>query len=156
MRSATAQTGDALRTAQSSVEFKTVPADQLRFVWDTLGPWVRRALRHGQGTQTSEPDIIARVMKETSYLWVGTIGEEIVAGIFWSVRRIATGHKIWIDLAVGKEMDLWFEQAQEHFRRLADDIGAKCVEGSCRPGMARRLMRKGCKQKAIIVEMSCQ
>lgn len=139
--------------SQPSAEWVSVPPEQAHSIWPVLEPMIARGLAHGQGDATTSSHMLSKVLDGSFLLWVALVDEEPVAGVILSVKVDDGGKKLWIEMLVGKESKSWadnLEQLVSDFRRLT---GSRCIEASCRPGLARILKRRGWKQKAVIMEL---
>lgn len=154
MPSQTEQTGDEFRTEQSSPEFRTVPAEQIGAAWPSIHPLIERALRHGQGDGTTAEHVRAKLLLGDSRLWVAQLEDgRILGGVIWAARRYDTGVKIHVDFIFGTDLSEWLSDLMMLGRHVQIETGAMCIEGSCRPGLAKILKRYGWREKAVIMEM---
>ncbi len=121
-------------------------------VWPALSGWVNKGLKHGQGDEALESDLFQNVITGRNQLWVVQDEDNIVGGVFFSVHESRV-KKVYIDLLVGVRMQDWVDELENLLRDYKDLVGAVCVEGSCRPGLAKLLGERGWKQKAIIMSI---
>jgi len=148
-----AQTGAALQTELSSPEFRSVPPDQVEAIWPTLEPMIKRGLAHGQGDGTTSDHMKWAVQRGASLLWVVKRGEEFIAGVVLAVREQDTGRKLWVDMLAGIDADEWGDQLMDLLRDYKSITGCRCIEASCRSGLARKLQRRGWRKKAVVMEL---
>jgi hypothetical protein len=95
------------------------------------------------------------VVNNELHLWVGLEGDEVIAGLFWKMKKTEKGSKIWLELVVGKDSQRWIEKMVEHIRKVKELTEAYSVEGVCRPGLARLLERRGLsKPVAVMMRMT--
>lgn len=130
-----------------------VPPESVNTVWASLEPMIKKGLSHGQGDGSSGEPLKQAVINGESMMWVVHEGEHIKAGIVLSVLDGETGKSVFIELLAGNRMHEWVDEVEELLQRYRDYVGAKCIEASCRPGLAKRLMERGWKRKAIVVEL---
>lgn len=150
MHSQTAQISEELPTEQLSVS--EVLPNQAAAVWPAVEPMIIRALRHGQGDSTTPEYVLSAILRGISSMWVAHDGPEILGCVVFRVEDKDICRKIWIDFVAGKDLPRWYHQVHELLLDYMELVGAKCIEGSCRPGMARVLKKMGARQKAIIME----
>lgn len=135
-----------------AVEVSVVTPDVLDYVWQKILPQVRKGLSKGQGDGTTPEAMLYAIAKGEMQLWVAHRGDDILAGVVISVNRHVTGTKLFVQLAAGREMGSWLPQIIAALKRYKNDIGAMCIEASCRPGMAKALREQGWSRKAIVME----
>lgn len=150
MHSQTAQIGYEPKIEQLSVS--EVTPDVAAKVWPSIEPMIVRALRHGQGDNTTPEYVLAAILQRLSTLWVAHDGDEILGCVVFRVQEQDVCRKVWIDFVAGRDFTRWYGQCHELLLDYMELVNAKCIEGSCRPGMARFLKKKGARQKAIIME----
>lgn len=150
MHSQTAQISEELPIEQLSVS--EVNPEVAASIWPTIEPMIARALRHGQGDNTTPEYVLAAILQKLSTLWVAHDGNEILGCVVFRVQEQDVCRKVWIDFIAGRDFMRWYRQTHDLLLDYMEVIGAKCIEGSCRPGMARFLKKMGSKQKAIIME----
>lgn len=114
---------------------------------------VKRGLAHGQGDGTTSDHMLGKILKGDLYLWAIIDGEEVLAGVVLSVRVKDTGLKVWVEMLAGKDRDLWADELVELLSDFQKLIGARCVEASCRPGIARLMKQMGWREKAVVMEL---
>lgn len=112
-----------------------------------------RGLRHGQGDGTSAAQMLASLYRGESQLWVVHDGPDVKAGVVVSVTEHLAGRKVFVDLLAGEGMAEWVDMVERALCDYRDLVGAKCVEASCRKGLAKRLGSRGWKSKAVIMEL---
>lgn len=134
------------------LQFSSVGLDALDEVWETLYPLILKGLSHGQGDGSRGLHLLEEIRSGKSVLVVGHEEGEIQVGIVLSVLDGEAGRKLFIDMLVGNDMDQWVGDLESLIKRYRDEVGAKCIEASVRPGLAKRLFGRGWKRKAIIVE----
>lgn len=121
-------------------------------VWPAIEPMIARALRHGQGDNTTPEYVLAAILQGNCMLWIAHEGSDIFGCCVFRIQEHDVCRKIWIDFVAGRDLNRWYHQVHELLLDYVELIGAKCIEGSCRPGMAKFLKKMGAKQKAIIME----
>lgn len=150
-----AQTGAELKTEQSFPDFSSVPVDQVDIVWSALLPMIKSGLSKGQGDATTPEHIRAAIKRKDMLMWVVHQDEDIIACIILSVRTHESSiTKVFIHLLAGKDMDWWGDKMEQLLLDFKDLAGAKCIEASCRPGMAKYLHNRGWSKKAVIMELT--
>lgn len=113
---------------------------------------IRKGLSHGQGDESTPEQLKAAIERGESQLWVIHEGEDIKAGVVVSVTDTAV-RKVWVDLLAGRDMNEWLPELVSTLADFRDLVGAKCVEASCRPGLAKHLKPLGWKRKAIVMSL---
>lgn len=134
-------------------EVSRVPPELADHVFDQLAPMVARALRHGAGDSTTEAHLRAEVRTGNMAMWAVHRGAEIVACVVLSVHRYPAKTTVFIELAAGRDLGVWVERIEELLRDYRDLVGADTIEATCRDGMTRRLLRRGWRRKATVVEL---
>ena len=154
MHLATEQIGDEPKTEPSSqLEFKSVPPDQLIYIWPKIKPMVERGLAHGQGDTTTADELLKNIADGKFYLWVAHKGDDVLVGMIVSVRINPTGRKIHIEMLAGRDAFRWDDHLEQLLKDFKELTGAYCIEASCRLGVARILERRGWKKKSVIMEL---
>jgi hypothetical protein len=123
-------------------------------VWPQVEPYLQRALRHGQGDETDAPHVLAALLQGISTMLVAHEDDEVFGAVIMRVSDHDTCRKIWLDFVIGRKMSRWIDQVEDFLREYMEIVDAKCVEGSCRPGIAKVLERRGHKRKAVIMEFN--
>lgn len=152
MHLATAQTDEGPKVEQLSVS--EVRPEQLLGVWPKVVPYLKRALRHGQGDETNPECVLAALLQQHSFMWIVHDEARFVGAVIYRVVDHDTCRKIWLDFIVGVDFAEWIDQIEDLLGEYKDIVGAKCIEASCRPGMERLLVRRGHKRKAVIMEFN--
>lgn len=147
------QTGNASPTTQSRREVQVVYPQHIDAVWHQLGPLIERALEHGQGDETDESIVRQQLKKGDSQLWVVTNEGQIEAATVVSVMDSPKTRKLSIEILAGEKMSAWVELLEDVMLRFKKELGASCIEASCRPGLAKQLRERGWTQKAVIMEL---
>ena len=150
MHSVTAQTGYESKTEPLSVS--VVQPKMAAHIWPMVEPMIIRALRHGQGDGTNPEHVLSAVLRGVSSMWVIHDGPEIFGCVVFRVQEQDVCRKLWIDFIAGKDFMRWYQQTHDLLLDYMELTNSKCIEGSCRPGLARLLKKMGAKQKAIIME----
>ena len=119
-------------------------------VWPDVEAMVERALRHGQGDEVTVDDIRQQAVDGAMGVLVVTLEKVVGVCVFRIVD--AQVRKVWVDILAGVDLDSWADAIESALNQIKEGIGATCVEGSCRPGLARYLKRRGWRRKSIIME----
>lgn len=130
------------------MQVSAVAPDSLDIVWAALLPEIRKAMAGGTGVFLRE-----EVRAGNAQMWVIHQGEDIRAGIVVSVMDGETGRKVFIDLLAGKDMLEWVDELESLLRAFKERTGANRIEAGCRPGLAKRLMSRGWKKTAVVMEL---
>lgn len=129
-----------------------VAPEQLDLVWPHFLPLVKRGLRHGQGDSMAPCHILKGIQSGEMNLWIAHQGENLQAGLIYMVNQFPTKKVVFVVMLVGDRMEEWVEEMETMLIQYKESIGADCIEASCRKGLAKKLMERGWKQKAIIME----
>lgn len=129
-----------------------VTDEDLPSVWGLMSPMIERALSKGQGDGTTPQHAYQAVLEGYSQMWVVHEGDDIQACAIIGLEDAPNCKKLIIEVLAGRGMDEWGDTLTELLSDFKDILGAKCLEASCRPGLAKYLKTKGWKQKAIIME----
>lgn len=122
-------------------------------VWEDLLPMIERGLQRGQADGTTAEHMLFRIIDGTYKLWAGLIDGKVVAGVVLSVREHDVGRKVFVHMLAGERMPEWADELQRLLLDFAGLVGAKCIEASCRPGLAKFLRGTGWRRKAIVMEL---
>lgn len=131
----------------------SVPTESVPYVWESQIQMIERGMSKGQGDWGSSADMLARILRGDSHLWVVHQGDEVIAVVVTCARSNIHMTKLFVELVAGSRLDEWVDQVITLLRDLMELIGADCIETSCRPGLAKLLKGKGWSQKAIIMEL---
>ena len=131
-----------------------VPVNQLPYVWPQILPMIEKGLSHGQGDTYDSDTIYRDILEGKSSLWVVHEGEDVQAGVVFTVITHPKAKKVFVEILAGKNMESWVDQLEGLLSDYKDLIGASCIEASCRKGLAKRLSNRGWKTKAIIMELT--
>jgi len=142
----------ALKPVDEPLSVSDVPPHMAGQVWPHVEPHVMRGLKHGQGDETTSHHMLAAVLQGHRSLWVIHKGTNILGCVVWKLNQYDTCKKIWVDIIAGKDMNEWYDMTTDLLLDYMDLVGAKCLEGSARPGMAKVMKKHGAKVKAIIME----
>lgn len=129
-----------------------VKIDQLDTVWPSLLPMVTRGLSHGQGDSMHPCHILDDLKAGNMVLWVSYKGETLEAGMVFEVNEFPAKKVVFVVMLAGERMDDWVEDMEKAILQYCENVGADCIEASCRPGLAKRLEKRGWKRKAVILE----
>jgi len=154
-----ARTGDGSQTEQSSpdradrLSVSQVSRETAASVWARVQPMVHRALRRAQGDRTTSEDMLRAIVAGDMTLWAVHDDDDIVAIVVLSMTIGPAGKKLYVKMLAGHEMHRWVDRVEELLVDLRDLLGAKCIEASCRPGLARVLASRGWSKKAVVMEL---
>lgn len=154
MHSVTARTGDERRIEQSSPEVRQVLPADARHVWPIVEPFIDRALRRGQGDESTPEHQLARIEAGLAQLWVVTSEDAVKAVVVLSIVETDAARKLNVDILAGSDMDTWEDYVERLLLEFMDITGAACIEASCRPGLAKRLKARGWRRKAVVMELT--
>lgn len=115
---------------------------------------VDKALSVGQGDTLTVERMLDGIRRGTKMLWTMHEGEDIQAVIVITTPTTSNGVKVWIELLAGAGIDDWGDELEQKLVDYRDEIGAYCIEASCRRGLARYLGRRPrWQEKAVIMEI---
>lgn len=126
-------------------------ADAVDHIFAELSTEITRGLNRGAGERDTSERLSAAVKRGSMQLWVVHDGSEIIAAVVLSVREYRTKKSVVIEFAAGRDMHLWLGDMEELWRKYRDQIGAEAIVAACRLGMAKRLARRGWKEKSIVM-----
>lgn len=129
-----------------------VPPEQAREVLAEFAVEVRKALESGQGDATNVADVAESITTGRSRVWVAHDEEGLWGVAVVTIPEYPAGRKVYVELLAGRDMDRWADEMETALQQCAALVDAMCIEGSCRPGLARRLRRRGWRTKAVIME----
>src|SRR5690606_3881680 len=107
----------------------------------------------GAGDSTTEAHLRAEVRTGNMAMWAVHRGAEIVACVVRSVHRYPVKTTAVIELAAGRERGGWGGRIEGLLGQYRVCEGADTIEATCRDGMTRRLLRRGWRRKATVVEL---
>lgn len=116
------------------------------------GEELKKALESGQGDATNGREMLDMINAGTAQVWAAHDGGNVKGVCVVSVNQYVTGRKVYVHFLAGKGMDDWADVMEAALIECREQADAMCVEGSCRPGLAKRLKRRGWKMKAVIME----
>ena len=117
-----------------------------------FGDELKRALESGQGDATNGREVLDMIEAGTAQVWAAHDGGCVKGICIVSVNQYVTGRKVYVQFLAGKGMDEWADVMERALLECKEATDSMCVEGSCRPGLAERLKRRGWKVKAVIME----
>ncbi len=124
-------------------------------VWAQVEPQVEKALAHGQGDCTTPTRVKEAIRNGNMFLWAMHEGEVVEAICVLSIYEHPPGKKLFIEVLAGRGSASWGDEFEKLLMDYADKIGAFCIEGSCRRGLARYLLRREhWTEKAVIMEIT--
>lgn len=148
-------TGGVLPTEQLSVR-RVMPKDLLP-VWLQLLPQIKHGLKRGAADTLTENGLYTGIAHGELILWVMCHGPEILAAFFLQIEVRPRGRALVVLNVVsgpsGKYPHQYNDEMLLRLREYGDMIGVYTIESVSRLGAARRLMRHGCKPKAMIMEL---
>ena len=108
--------------------------------WDRLEPHLTRIVEFIDTGHTSE-DIAAKIARKEYQLWVVNDWESILV----TQILVLPQHKVLqILYCVGMDVDTWKDAAKGVILEFAQHVGAKYIEGFCRPGWTKVLKKYSC------------
>lgn len=128
-------------------------ADAVDHVFETLSRQIERALSHGAGDRTTAEHLKEAVKQNRMSLWVVHDGPEIVACVVVSIAHHPKKRAVFVQATAGRDLDQWIDQIEPLLRDCRDLVGADMIEAECRPGLARRLKKRGWRTKALLMEL---
>lgn len=129
-----------------------VPIDQLPGVWSALQGPIEKALSKGQGDSTTPQLVYHELLEDRMQMWVIHDEDHYKACAIVSLFDGPT-RKLIVEVLAGHNLKQWAADLNQVLADARDLLGAKCVEASCRPGLAEFLKGLGWKQKAVIMEL---
>lgn len=117
-----------------------------------FGNELRKALESGQGDATNGREMLGMINAGTAQVWAAHEDGKVKGVCVVSVNQYVTGRKVYVHFLAGKGMDEWADVMEQALLECREKTDAMCVEGSCRPGLAKRLEKRGWKVKAVIME----
>ena len=114
---------------------------------------IESGLSKGQGDGTTSAHMKAAIDRGDMKMWVVLDDGSIVSCLVLSVRKTDTMTKLFVELLAGKDMDLWGDEIEQLLLEFKDLTGARCIEASCRLGLAKYLQKRGWRKKAVIMEL---
>jgi hypothetical protein len=129
-----------------------VTPEQLEMVWPHFLPWVEKGLRHGQGDSLAPCDIYHGIASGQMSFWVAHKNEKLSGGMVLEVNQHPRAKVVFVVLLVGENFDEWVDEMEAALMNYRDINGADSIQASCRKGMVKKLMQRGWKQKAVIME----
>lgn len=128
-----------------------VTPESLDYCWNKLEQQIKRALSHGHGVNTSPEEIYQDLKNQTMFMWVIHDGDEVIAGMIYSIQIFPNKKTLWVEILAGQDMDSWLPELEQRLAEYKEILGADTVEASCRVGLAKRLKNWGV--KAISMEL---
>ena len=138
----------------TEIVFHAIDARDAPAVWEKMQPLIDKALSFGQGDGTTSDHMLQGILLGELALWAAMKESEIVAIVVLSIDQEVTGRRISLELLAGDRSTEWEDQLESLILELKDRTEARCIEASCRSGLARRLARRGWRQKAVIMELT--
>lgn len=146
-----ARTGDEPKTEQLRVS--EVLPDALSSVWAQVGKTIVRALGHASGDSTTPEQFYASCQRGEMKTWAVHRGDEVVAVVIFRVTDRDAMRVLFIEVVAGRDMAAWVDQVERLLRDYRDLVGADAIQTLSRDGMVRRLLRRGWKKKATLMEL---
>lgn len=129
-----------------------VTPDQLPVVWPHFLPWVVKGLRHGQGDSLAPCDLYHSISSGQMAFWVAHEGEDLKGGMILEMNQFPRKKVVFVVILVGTEFESWADEMEAALIGYRDLNGADTIEASCRRGLVKKLLKRGWKQKAVIME----
>lgn len=99
-------------------------------------------------------DLRAELLAGQMVMWAVQSDADVLACIVLSVQKHSTQTIVYVELTAGKDLARWVDEAERLLAEYRDLIGADAVRAVCRDGMTNRLMKRGWKRKATVLELS--
>lgn len=109
-------------------------------VWDRLQGYLIEALGHDQGGDWAIEDVYRRSCQHAVQLWALVDGQKVFGALVTS-ETVYDRRKVLDILLLGTDAhteEMWF-QCLEQLKSIAKLGGASCLQGTGRPGWARKL-----------------
>jgi len=129
-----------------------IDARQVDCLWPNFLPLVERGLKHGQGDSMAPCHILKGIKAGEMNLWISHNGENLQAGLIYSVNQFPTKKVVFVVMLVGDKFEEWADEMESMLIQYKEAIGADCIEASCRKGLVKKLLMRGWKAKATIME----
>lgn len=130
-----------------------VGPEYMDLVWPQFLPYVERGLRHGQGDSVEPRHILGGLKEGRFALWIAHEGEDIKAGLVFEVNEFPIKKVMFIVMLVGDRWDEWADEMEDTLLQYKEVNDIDCIEASCRAGLVKKLMKRGWKRKATIMEL---
>lgn len=130
-----------------------VTPEDFDYVWDKIKAMIRKGLRHGQGDSLTEDSLKKSIHRGDNLLLVAHDDDEVYAGIIVEITQYPNKKTVFVVLVAGKEINNWGSEVEAALKMLKYNANADTIEASCRSGMAKYLMNRSWKQKALIMEL---
>jgi len=134
------------------ISVRRAGADVVDHVFAQLQREIARGLRQVTGFPTSSAYLRDAVTRGEMALWIVQRDSELLAAVVLSVRRSSSHTALVVELAAGRELDLWVDEIEQLLRDYRDLVGAASIEALCRGGLARRLSKRW-RRKAVLMEL---
>jgi len=129
-----------------------VKPETIQSIWGQVQPMIERALKHAQGDTTSTDDIYEDIVSGDMKLWVVHDNMDVNAVIGFEIKQYPKLRVMFINFISGKNMAEWIDDAEKLLFDYRDLTGCDAIQSSSRPGMVKKLVERGWKKKATIME----
>jgi len=129
-----------------------VTPDEVDSIWPHFLPFVVKGLKHGQGDSIAPCHVLKAIKAQQMRFWVAHEGENIKGGMVLEVNDFPTKKVVFVVMLLGENFEEWVDEMEAQLKNYRDINGADCIEASCRKGLVKKLMKRGWKQKAVIME----
>ncbi len=144
--------GDAAKKVEE-LQISYVTLESLEYVWGSAIVGIEKALTKGQSDWTTSTDVLQGILSGKYQLWAIHRGDDVEAVVVVSVDVNNGITKLFVRLIAGSGMDDWIDLLIDNLQRFKEEVGAVCIETSCRPGLAKYLQKIGWSKKAVIMEL---
>lgn len=131
-----------------------VPPELAPQIWQELRPKIDRVLSRGSGLNTTADHLLSEILTGHSQFWVVHEGDDIIAGIVVSVELHPSQRRtVYVKMAAGRDLDSWVTSLEAVLRDFRDLTGCDGIETTARPGLAKRLKKRGWRRQAERLEL---
>ena len=118
--------------------------DELQHYWPNASKRLAAALEHADDGTTLD-EIKQQILDGRSMLW--EYGDKM------SVVLSVENNRLYAWLIGGRDLDEWIDELIEAMKRYAKESGMSGLQAVTRPGLARKLRRKGWVTQAEMIRM---
>lgn len=128
---------------------RQVTAEEFAPAWKHFYPKIRKAL---SGDEIAAAALYTRILNGYAQMWLVRGDEGCKACAIVSIGKTPSCTKLIVEVLAGEGLSEWSATLTEFLSDIKDIIGAKSLEASCRPGLAKYLKNEGWKVQSIIME----
>lgn len=140
-----------IETSNTPYKVECVLPEDVRDVWPQVGLMLSDALARS-GTNYTLGEVRQELETQQCMLWVMVDDrDDIIAALVAYVSERRNTLVVW--LTAGLHFEEWIKEVESLLQRYVNEYGLKAVEAWVRPGLSRKLGKRGWKLSQVLVRL---